>query len=281
MKTTIKPVVVGIVDKQPSVLRFAMREAIRAGAPLRVVHAVSMPVQVAEFNVGIDAMSAAREGGQKLLDDAKHFIDKEAESPPVSYVLTTEPAIQALERESATARVLIIGADDLPWYDRMLGGAVAPHVTRHASCAVVVVPEISYPPTATGGVVVTLDGDTSASGPLGFAFEQADARDRTLQVLHAAPPATLTSDVEDIRVNIGAILAGWNESFPDVRVIPTFIFETPEQAIVDATENAELVVVGRPHNRTIAFALARPVAMQVLRRAQCPVAIVPADYQGS
>lgn len=281
MRTTIKPVVVGIVDKQPTALRFAMREAIRTGAPLRVVHAVSMPVPVAEFYVGVDPLSEARDGGQKVLDDARHFIEQEPETPPVSYVLATEPVIEALQRESAAARVLILGADDVAWYDRMLGGAVAAHMIRQAACVVVVVPEVSYPPTAIGGVVVTLDGDTSAAGPLGFAFEHADSHDLTLHVLHAAPPATLTSDVEDIRVNIGAILAGWSESFPDVRVIPTYIFDTPEQAIVDATERAELVVVGRPRNRSIAFALARPIATQVLRRAQCPVAVVPADYQGS
>lgn len=278
--TTAKPVVVGIKDKQPAALRFGLQEARRAGVPMRVVHSSALPVQAAEFYTGYDAMDGARVAGQEILDEARHFIDQEVAPPPVSYELSTGPAIDTLVRVSVGARVLIIGSDDLPWYERALGTAVTGHVTRHADCVVIVVPEHGDPSPLIGGVVVTLDGDTSASGPLRYAFEQADAAGRTLHVLHATPPATLTEDVQAVRANIGEVLAGWSEIYPDVRVIPAFVFDAVEDVIVEATERAELVVVGRPHNRSVAFALARPVATRVARRANCPVAIVPSDYAG-
>lgn len=280
--STTKPVVVGIADKQPTALRFAMREAIRTGAALRVVHAAVLPAQSAEFYAGVDAFEGVREAGRTILEDARHFIEQEVSSPPVTYALSTTPAIDTLQQESADASLVVVGVDDIPWYERMLGGAVAAFVTRHAACAVAVVPEVAYPTVAPGGVVVTLDGDTSATGPLRFAFEQADARDHTLHVLHATPPATLTSDMQAIRANIAEVLAGWSDDYPAVRVLPAFVFdEKQEQAVIAATKRAELVVVGRPHSKSVPFAFARPLALQVVRRARCPVAIVPADYAGA
>jgi nucleotide-binding universal stress UspA family protein len=278
----IKPVVVGIADKQPTALRFAVREAARVGAPLRVVHAMVLPAQAAEFYVGVDAFAGLREAGQTILDDARHVVELERATTPVSYVLSNGPAVEDLQRESAEAHVVVVGADDISWYERMLGGAVATYLTRHATSAVVVVPEIDYPAAHPGGVVLTLDGDTSASGPLRFALEQADATHRTLHVLHSTPPATLTSDMEAIRANLGEVLAGWSETYPDVEVITEFVFgEKIAQSVAEATERAELVVVGRPHSTTTPFALARPLAQQVVRRARCPVAVVPADYAGA
>ncbi|WP_162891388.1 universal stress protein [Aeromicrobium sp. A1-2] len=279
--TTTKPVVVGIKDKQPAALRFGLREARRAGVPVRVVHSAALPVQAAEFYTGYDAEDGVRMAGQQILDEARHFVEQEVAPPPVSYELSTGSAFDTLVRVSAGARLLVIGSDDLPWYERALGAAVAGHITRHADCVVVVVPEHAYPKQPVGGVVVTLDGDTSAAGPLRFAFEQADAAGHTLHVLHAAPPATLTADVQAIRVNIAEVLAGWAETYPDVRVMPAFVFDDTDDAIVEASQHAELVVVGRPHSRTVAYALSRPLATKVVGRAHCPVAIVPADYAGA
>jgi nucleotide-binding universal stress UspA family protein len=281
MTVSSRTVVVGIADKQPTALRFAMHEAIRLDARLQVVHAACLPAQGAEFYLGVDAFADVRAAGQQVLDDARDFISQEVSVPPVDYVLSTAPAVPTLDRVSSGAELLVIGADDLSWFDRMVGAGVARHLVNHAACPVVVVPEIAYPTASHGGVVVTLDGDTSAAGPLRYAFEQADARGRELHVLHATPPATLTEDVQAIRANIGEVLAGWSERYPEVRVLPAFVFDGTEQAIVDATSRAELVVIGRPRTRAVPFALVRPLAVQVLKRAACPVAIIPSDYRGA
>ena len=281
MNSPRRPVVIGIADKQPTALRFAVREALRSDATMLVVHAAGVPLQGVNAYLGaadIDALNAA---GQKVLDDARELLDQEVAVPSVTYELSTSTVVETLEAATVDARLLVIGADDIPWYDRMLGGGVARHMARRAPCPVVVVPEIAYPAPPRGGVVVTLDGDTSATGPLTYAFEQARVRGHELHVLHATPPATLAADAEAIRANIAEVLAGWGEMYPDVRVIRAFIVDGAEQAIVAASAHAELVVVGRPHSRTLSFALTRPLAMQVLRRAGCPVAIVPSDYRGA
>src|SRR4029453_14967276 len=113
-----------------------------------------------------------------------------------------------------------------------------------------------------------------------FAFEEAEVRGSRLYVLHAAPPGTMAADVEARRANISEGLAGWSAKHPNVRITPHFAIDEPDDACIRATQRAELVVVGRPRHRGIAFALARPVATQVLRHTHCPVAGVPANYAG-
>lgn len=281
MNSVKSPVIIGIADKQPTALRFALREALRSGAEMRVVHAASIPAQGAYPYLGPVELDGIKAAGQKVLDDAREFLDQEVALPPVTLELSITSAVDALQQATTGAQLLVIGADDIPWYDRMLGGGVARHMASHAPCPVVVVPEVAYPAKPTGGVVVTLDGDTSATGPLTYAFEQASTRGHELHVLHATPPATLAADAEAIRANIAEVLAGWAETYPHVRVIRAFVVDGTEPAIVAASAHAELVVVGRPHSKSVPFALTRPLAMQVLRRAGCPIAIVPADYRGA
>ena len=279
MKISGNSVVIGIGDKQPTALRFALAEAHRRGTALRVVH--SSPVPAEAFYVSADVLGEFREAGQKVLDDAQHFIDQEVSPVRTTYALTTAAPIEALEAAALEASTLVIGADNISWPDRLLGGAIASHVALHAACPVIVVPERSYPTPLGGGVVIALDGDTPATGPLRFAFEQADARGDELHVLHAIPPGTTRSDAEGIRANIGGVLAGWSDSYPGVRVLLSFPADEADDACVRATERSDLVVMGRPHRHSLPLPLARPLAAQVLRYAHGPVAVVPAEYRGA
>lgn len=282
MNSSTRPIVVGIVATEPTALRFAVQEALRAGAGLEIVHAATVPAHDVATYVGVNEFEDIKIAGQLVLDGARTFVEQVASLPPVSYVMAVASAIEALEHTAATAQLLVIGANDVPWYDRMLGDGVAQHMARHAPCPVVVVPEVAHLGSPADGVVVTLDGDTSAVGPLlTYAFEQAGARGHELYILHATAPATLPADAEEIRAEIGEVLARWAQAYPDVRVIRAFIMDGTEQAIAGASEHAGLVVVGRSRSRNLSFALARPLAMQVLRRAGCPVAVIPPDYRAA
>ncbi|MDX6275977.1 MAG: hypothetical protein QOJ72_105 [Nocardioidaceae bacterium] len=285
MNTSPRPVVVGISAKQSTVLRYAVAEAARLKTSLRVVHCFALPTQAAEFYVGGDVLDSYRIAGEAVIADSRELIEDEYPEAEVEYVLANGMPGVVLLAESATAQAIVLGADDIPWYDRMLGGEVSGHLARKASCPVVVVPEVEQPEvdrvgSRRDGVVVTIDGDTSATSPLRYGFEQADLRGETLHVLHAAPAATMQDDFDNHRANVAEILAGWAELYPGVRVLSSLTSGDPLETCIAATEHASLVVIGRPHSHTVLFALARPMAMQVLRQAHCPVAVVPTDYRG-
>jgi nucleotide-binding universal stress UspA family protein len=285
MNTSPRPVVVGISAKQSTVLRYAVAEAARLKTSLRVVHCFALPTQAAEFYVGGDVLDSYRIAGEAVIADSRELIEDEYPEAEVEYVLANGMPGVVLLAESVTAQAIVLGADDIPWYDRMLGGEVSGHLARKASCPVVVVPEVEQPEvdrvgSRRDGVVVTIDGDTSATSPLRYGFEQADLRGETLHVLHAAPAATMQDDFDNHRANVAEILAGWAELYPGVRVLSSLTSGDPLETCIAATEHASLVVIGRPHSHTVLFALARPMAMQVLRQAHCPVAVVPTDYRG-
>ncbi|MEO6470166.1 MAG: universal stress protein, partial [Aeromicrobium sp.] len=129
-----------------------------------------------------------------------------------------------------------------------------------------------------GGIVVTVDGATDARGPLTFAFEAADRRREELHVLHVVPPATSEADEEEHRLNIAEVLSGWADDFPSVKVFRSLVFGQTDEACIGATSLANLVVVGRPHGISLPFSLVRPVAVSVIKEANCPVAVIPPNY---
>ena len=278
MRTSDFPVVVGVADKQPIAMSYAIAEAARLRRPLRVVHCWAMPIVTSEFYVAPQTVDAMRGDGERVLDDARAVVTEVSPNLEAEYLVADGAATSVLLKEGEAAAVLILGSDDVPWFDRFLGGEISGFLARRTACPVVVVPERNVPGTGTGGVVVTIDGDTSAAGPLRYAFEQADARHEPLHVLHAAPEATLREDFEAHRANVAEVVAGWQELFPGVTVHRSTTEGAPADECIEATGSASLVVIGRHHGHAITFARARPIAMTVLRKAQCPVAVVPLDY---
>lgn len=280
MNSTIRPVVVGVVDKQPTALGVAIRQASAGTRPLWVVHCVGTPSQAAGFYADVDVLEDLSRTGQGVLDEAKRIIDREAPGLVVEYILSTGEPLHAIENLAANARLVVLGVDDVPWYDRLLRSKVAGQLALHGPCPVIVVPEHDFADDFGGDIVVTLDGKTTADGPMIFALEQARAHHASLHALHAIPPGTAPDDADRERAKLSEILNGWRVKYPDVRILETFGRENPSSAAVRATETASLVVVGRPHKHTMPFALSHPFATEVLKRAHCPVAVVDGSYQG-
>ena len=278
MHTNHFPVLIGVADKQPAAVKYAIAEAERLHRSLRVVHCWVLPTPASAMYVGAASLGDMRAEGQIVLDDAQSIVAELAGDLDAEYVMADGSPANVLVEEAKQAAALILGSDDVPWFDRLLGGEVAGHLARTAACPVVVVPERTVPGTGAGGVVVTIDGDTSADGPLRYAFEQADARHEPLHVLHAAPEAALRQDFENHRANVAEVVAGWAELYPDVQILRSTTEGAPVDECIEATSEASLVVIGRHHGHTVPFARVRPIALAVLRKAQCPMAVVPLDY---
>ncbi|MET0930737.1 MAG: universal stress protein [Aeromicrobium sp.] len=278
MHTNHFPVLIGVADKQPAAMRYAIAEAGRLKRSLRVVHCWALPVATSELYIDAAAVEAMQSDGETVLADARSIVAETSPALDAEYLIVNGAPANALAQEAQRAAVLILGSDDVPWFERLLGGEVSGYLARTASCPVVVVPERDVPGTGAGGVVVTIDGDTSAAGPLRYGFEQADARHEPLHVLHTAPEATLREDFQNHQANVAEVIAGWQELYPDVTVLRSTTEGAPAEECIDATAEATLVVIGRHHGHSTPFARARPIAMTVLRKAQCPVAVVPLDY---
>ncbi|MDP3968738.1 MAG: universal stress protein [Nocardioides sp.] len=275
-----RAVVVGVDDKQPHAVKFALEEATRTGSELIVVHSAGLPGQTYETYSAATLFASLRDAGQAILDLTREMIDSIEHDVPVRYVLSPRAPAGALEQEARDARLLVIGTEKASWFERLLGGAIAEHLVRHAAVPVVVVPERDHH-REKADVVVMIDGNSAARGPLRFAFDAATARNGVLHVLHATPPGTAPEDALAAQAAVSEVLAGWRAEFPDVQVRTEFVTAHPPEACLEATASAGLVVLGRPSGRPVPLALARPVAAQVVRRAKCPVVIIPLSFRSA
>jgi nucleotide-binding universal stress UspA family protein len=118
---------------------------------------------------------------------------------------------------------------------------------------------------------------------LNFAFSRAAALKVPLIVVSAwdipSGLAWSAEDIDRIRSEYTAAqqdrLAPWRSSYPEVEVITRSVAETSQQALIDASGVAQLIVVGR-HRSAALSGLLGSTARGVLRRSTRPVAVVPA-----
>ncbi|MFZ5846338.1 MAG: universal stress protein [Actinomycetota bacterium] len=136
-----------------------------------------------------------------------------------------------------------------------------------------------------GSVVVGVDGSEPAAAALDWAVRHAALVGRPLTVVHACGLPGAMQDFEDVVANerglrsVGRSIA--REAVADARLAdPTIGVESvvtmghPDAVLVEASETADVVVVGARGRGTVASALLGSVSASVAREAQCPVVVV-------
>lgn len=263
MPTASAPVIAGVAKDQPTVVAYALREAMRLGVPLRIVHCRGV-------GESVDEASA-------VLRRAEAVVRASGSAVALGTVTEEGEAGAALLAHAEGASALVVGVDGASWLHRMLAGDVSGVVAVRASCPVTLVPG-PQPSEDAAGVVVTIDGDTSAAGPLRYGLEQAEFRAEDLHVVHATPAGTSAPDTAVLSARVRREVARWNRTAPAVTTRLSVTNGDSLQECLEATAHASLLVIGRPHGSDPHFGLARPVALLVLREARCAVVVVPGAY---
>lgn len=191
------------------------------------------------------------------------------------------PPALVLQERSTDAGMLVLGSRGHGGFAGLLAGSTAVSVTAHAHCPVVVVRDGQA--ATSGPVVVGVDGSESSLRALGFAVERAEQRDVPLRVIRVweppgerwVPPGF---DPEEATATERAAaeeeLARWRETFPDVEVDLRVSPGNPAALLVEASREAQLVVVGSRGRGGLRGMLLGSVSQQLLQHAHCPVAVV-------
>lgn len=267
-------VVVGVARQQQAALAFAVAEAARRGQALRVVHAVWLPAAHQTDRKG----QVLRAAGNVVLDAARQFVEQLPSAPSTEYVLSGRPPVTTLMSEAESATCLVVGTDRVPWLDRLFGGEVASWLARHSPGAVIVVPEVMSGGGGPGDVVAALDVETVSLSALDQAFEQAGLRRCRLRILHAVAPDLSRAQTDHAHTVLERLLAQSATSYPSVRVVVNVVSSEADEACLQASRCAELLVLGRPRTPGWGSLLSRPVASRVLRAARCPVLVSPDSH---
>lgn len=271
-----KPVIVAVQADQPTVVEYAAREAFRRRTGLVVLHVYGSVSQDLKDVSAISALPQEEDEANAVLDQARSVIDGLIDAPHTLYTSQLGTVIETIEKHAADAQLLVVGADDISWFERILNGAIARRLVEHAGCPVIVVPPLHDLQAMYGGVCVAIDVDARESGPLRLAFEEASARKTTLVALHLVPEGAGPEGVEAGRVGVAEVLAGWRDEFPDVHVTPRVIHgDDVVPAVAHASEQSELLVVGRPGHHWLN---SHAVASRLTRQSHCPLAVVDWAY---
>jgi nucleotide-binding universal stress UspA family protein len=285
------PVVVG-VDGSPSSLEavdFAAREALLRDGELHVVHAFTWPAMhpprgpsrlgPAEGTLRAQALDIVAEAVQRARTAAP-------EVEVVHRLISGEP-LSVLAAESRSAALVVVGSRGLGGFGGLLLGSVAVHLGAHADSPVLVV---RGRPDAAGHVLLGADGSPAGEAAVGFAVAEASLRGADLVALHAwstwTGPAVdspgdqipLVFDVDMLRDTEERVLAealtGWRERYPDVTVHHRLVQARTRQALIEASGDAQLLVVGARGRGGFSGLLLGSVSQAVLHHAHCPVAVV-------
>ena len=285
-----RPVVVG-VDGSGSAYRaveWAAAEAARRGVELRLVRAFSWTTS--ERPIRDDGRVAQYR--DELLEIARGQVARAARiaadvRPEVQ--TTTQVAIGAPNEvvggEARRGPLLGLGDRGLGGLAGLLLGSVAVGLAAHGACPVVIVRgERGGAGNEESPVVVGIDDSSISEAALAFAFDAAASRGVGLLVVHAWSPTAIDDalapvmDWEAATAQEDAVLAerlaGWEQKHPEVAVRRTVVRDGAVRALVAASREAQLVVVGSRGRGNATGLLLGSISHAVLHASHCPVAIV-------
>lgn len=286
------PIVVGIDGSEPALdaLDWAAAEASMRGRPLRIVHGFIWPL----MNVSLGPPPGGPvDGGlqgqaERLLAEAETRAQAAAPEVKVTCELEVGTGVAALLRQTRGAELLVVGSRGMGGFLGLLVGSTGVALAAHALCPVVVVrprPDDHQPAPDSGRVVVGADGSELSVAAVEFAFQAAARRKVGLTALRAwTPPLSVypNLDVPFDRIEAAEHFTLREALEPAVRAFPSVEVETrlvrdnhPGRALIEASADADLVVVGSRGRGGFAGLLLGSVSQSVLQHASCAVAVVP------
>jgi len=274
---TLQQVVVGTDGSLVAVraLDWASDEAARRAAELRIVYAV--PDRDEAGPVLASAVARVRERHPGLTVTSRAV----AGSP-----------VRVLARESEGAALTVVGTRGLAGVTGLMAGSVSLRLAARVRGPLLVV-RGDHPCDGKEEVLLGLadDSDTEAAA---YAFAEAERREVGLRVLHsrthrhitpelpspipATSPGQRHRDREDRAEEAVPrfSLARLEEQHPGVGVEARTVSTGPAHALLAATGEAAVVVIGAHRRAGRLGPQLGPVAHTLLHRSHCPVVLVPA-----
>ena len=272
---------------------WAAREAALRGVRLRLLHASP---RLPGTTVPRPALDRMRLMGSRLTQRAVEDLAGRHPDLAVEGGQADEDPVDALLGAARDAGLLVVGTRGTGGFEGLAVGSVALRMAAAAPCPVVLVPPRpgAYADAApatrhTGRIVLGFDAHRPVGEAAGFAFSAAEARGARLRVVQAwgLPAESVSSRTlvvteedratwEDQEVlELSDALRPWQEKHPRVSAATDLMLLHPAEALLNASRNADLLVVGRRTEPAAAEGRLGPVTHAVLHHARCPVAVVP------
>jgi nucleotide-binding universal stress UspA family protein len=263
---------------------FAAGEALRLGLELRIAHVIPLSMPLPPLLVGTEHGVGAY-ASETLADAARLATDAAPQLSVSTHALTGNRVSEVVDFAEG-ARCVVVGRRRPSALDRAWSGGTLDGVASRATCPVYVVPAASARDGRPARVIVGFKSAEHSSELFDAAFREADELGGELVVVHAWKLAGGYDDIIARRVSeatcnreqrsaIRELLSPWQESYPRVPVRIQVLHEHPVRALVDASREADRLVLVKPLHGGRVHHLGR-TARGALRFAECPVHVVPA-----
>jgi nucleotide-binding universal stress UspA family protein len=234
--------------------------------------------------VGADEAEYRRKYQDILNDAAKRL----ANHPGISLVARTLLAGRPAEELAKVARLadeLVIGSTLTRDAVGAVRGTLALHLAPRTPCRLTVVPQDWKP--RSGRIVVGVEDDESSSTAVEEAASEAHRTGRPLALVHAWSLPAPFSIVEALLKTSYPTLEAVHQELLDVatararKIAPAteisqlLKFGPPTEVLLEAAEDASLLVVGSHSRGMIGSLILGSVSHAALAAARCPVAVVP------
>ncbi|WP_163507205.1 universal stress protein [Fodinicola acaciae] len=286
-----RPIIVGVdgSDGANEAIAWGTAEAVRRDLDLELVLGAPPPPRVAlpDGRLMRWDKAAMDRAHRRILDDAAARARSVRPNVRLSARVVHRAGAAALLSAAESASMVVIGSRGMGQVTGLLFGSTGATLVGRAGCPVVIAHPSKQDESDKLPVVLGVD-DRPADELVGFALEEAAAREVPMVVLHAwndilvdpapgfyPPPLLEWSAIEEHgRLLAERLIGPWRAKFPDVPVDVKIVRDRPGVALVHVSASAQLVVVGSRGGGGLAGLLLGSVSRQVAHYAQCPVAVV-------
>ncbi|MGW7210623.1 universal stress protein [Streptomyces sp. NPDC054837] len=295
-RALLAPVVVGVDGSEPSLraVDWAADEAVLRGVPLRMVYACLWE----RYEGAALARDIGRPTALPLPQDVVGAAAQRARTRQPDLQVTADVVFEepeyALVREGRDASVLVVGTRGRSGIAEMLLGSVSLAVAAAADCPVIVLrgsQDNQATPPVHGRVVVGVGEELKDSAVVRFAAEEARRRGVPLEAVRAwRCPAHESTDHpllagEPARLHeqkaVDELETALQDVPADVDVRRRAVEGHARRVLVDASHEADLLIVGaRRREGRFGLQLGR-VAHAALHHSACAVAVVPHREHGA
>jgi nucleotide-binding universal stress UspA family protein len=253
---------------------------------LRIVHAFIWPSLGVAVGPAVNGPSdmGMRGFAERILAEAVIEAEKAAPGVHTTAALVDGAAAPVLLGESRDAVLLVIGDRGLGGFGSLMLGSVAVQTAAHAACPVLVVRGSER---AGAPILVGVDGSAGSELAVGFAFDEAARRRTGLTAVYAwgVLDSGTQDDVRPLVYERGGLeaeqqrvlsesLAGWAQRYPEVAVQQELVRRRPAEALIERSQNAQLLVTGARGRGGFTGLLLGSVSQTVMHHAGCPVVVV-------
>ncbi|OQR65746.1 hypothetical protein B6E66_01320 [Streptomyces maremycinicus] len=263
-------VVVGVDGSAMSLaaVEAAATVAARRGAALRVVHA-DVPIKPKLMVPDPVSTTVVREAATRALGVAPGVA--------VTTAVVTGDPVYVLEAESRAADLIVVGSRGRGGVVGLLLGSTPVSLATHSHCPVMTVREKHRTSADAGPVVLGVDGSPDSDKAVDVAFAEAAQRRAELVAVHAWQPdkgSHGTAVPESAEELLARAVAGRTDTYPDVRIRRDLVSGRPREVLLDASETAQVLIVGARGRGAIAGLLLGSVSQAAMTHAHCPVVTV-------